>query len=56
MHYDKVRAMEKPTQEQLAELRKLSREARVPDESEIVTSREEAERRIRDLKDKRWME
>lgn len=48
--------MEKPTPEQLAELRKLSKEARVPDESEIVSSKEEAERRIRDLKDKRWME
>ena len=48
--------MEKPTQEQLAELRKLSREARVPDESEIVTSKKEAEQRIRDLKDKRLME
>src|SRR4051812_44491308 len=43
--------MEKPTQEQLDLLKKLSREARVPDESEIVTSRQEAEIRIRDLKE-----
>jgi hypothetical protein len=47
---------EKPTPEQLDELKRLSREARVPDESEIVTSRQEAEQRIRDLKAKRWME
>ncbi len=44
--------MDRPTKEQLSELKRLSREARVPDESEIVTSREEAEVRIRDLKDK----
>lgn len=44
--------MEKPTVEQLAELKRLSAIARVPDESEIVTSKEEAETRIRDLKDK----
>jgi hypothetical protein len=48
--------MEKPTQEQLAELKRLSAEARVPDESEIVTSREEADIRIRDLKEKARME
>ncbi len=48
--------MEKPTQEQLDELKKLSRLARVPDESEIVTSRQEAETRIRDLKEKARME
>ncbi|MBB4429890.1 hypothetical protein GGD66_008495 [Bradyrhizobium sp. CIR48] len=48
--------MEKPTAEQLAELKKLSAIARVPDESEIVTSKEEAEARIRDLKDKARME
>ena len=47
---------EKPTPEQLDELKRLSREARVPDESEIVTSRQEAEQRIRDLKAKSWME
>jgi hypothetical protein len=48
--------MEKPTAEQLAELKRLSAIARVPDESEIVTSKEEAETRIRDLKDKARME
>ncbi|WP_271501570.1 hypothetical protein [Bradyrhizobium sp. CCBAU 11357] len=48
--------MEKPTAEQLAELKRLSAIARVPDESEIVTSREEAEIRIRDLKEKARME
>jgi hypothetical protein len=48
--------MEKPTQEQLAELKRLSKEARVPDQSEIVTSKEEAETRIRDLKEKAHME
>src|SRR5690348_4870272 len=48
--------MEKPTAEQLAELKRLSAIARVPDESEIVTSMEEAETRIRDLKDKARME
>jgi hypothetical protein len=48
--------MEKPTQEQLDELKKLSREARVDDWSEIVQSREEAETRIRDLKEKARME
>jgi hypothetical protein len=47
---------EKPTEAQLAELKRLSREARVPDESQIVTSKEEAEIRIRDLKDKARME
>jgi hypothetical protein len=47
---------EKPTEAQLADLKRLSREARVPDESEIVTSKEEAEIRIRDLKDKARME
>ena len=36
--------------EQLAELKKLSKEARVPDWSELVRSSEEAEMRIRDLK------
>ena len=41
---------EKPTPEQIAELKKLSKEARVDDWSELVTSKEEAEVRIRDLK------
>lgn len=48
--------MEKPTPEQLVELKRLSAIARVPDESEIVTSKEEAEIRIRDLTDKARME
>ena len=48
--------MEKPTTEQLDELKRLSAIARVPDESEIVTSKEEAETRICDLKDKARME
>ncbi|WP_036016896.1 hypothetical protein [Bradyrhizobium sp. WSM1743] len=48
--------MEKPTTEQLTELKRLSAIARVPDESEIVTSKEEAEIRIRDLKDKARIE
>ncbi|MBR0925156.1 hypothetical protein JQ561_00920 [Bradyrhizobium diazoefficiens] len=48
--------MEKPTTEQLDELKRLSAIARVRDESEIVTSKEEAETRIRDLKDKARME
>lgn len=48
--------MEKPTQGQLAELKRLSKLARVPDESEIVTSRQEAETRIRDLEEKARME
>ncbi|WP_176721951.1 hypothetical protein [Bradyrhizobium sp. LMTR 3] len=47
---------EKPTHEQLEELKRLSREARVPDVSEIVTSKEEAEIRIRDLKEKARIE
>ena len=48
--------MEKPTQQQLDELKQLSKLARVPDESEIVTTRQEAETRIRDLKEKGRME
>ncbi|MDF0495363.1 hypothetical protein GPL17_26020 [Bradyrhizobium yuanmingense] len=48
--------MEKPTQEQLSELKRLSREARVEDWSEIVRSKDEAEMRIRDLKEKARME
>ena len=47
---------EKPTPQQVEELKRLSKEARVPDESELVTSREEAEIRIRDLKEKARME
>jgi hypothetical protein len=47
---------DKPTQQQLDQLKRLSKEARVPDESEIVTTREEAEVRIRDLKEKARME
>jgi hypothetical protein len=47
---------EKPTQEQLAELKKLSKEARVEDWSEIVTSKEEAAKRIEDLKIKARIE
>lgn len=47
---------EKPTEAQLAEIRRLSREARVPDQSVIVTSKDEAETRIRDLKEKARME
>ena len=48
--------MEKPTPEQLAELKRLSTLARTNDWSEIVRSREEAETRIRDLKEKARME
>ena len=48
--------MERPTQQQIDELKMLSKIARVPDESEIVTSKEEAEVRIRDLKEKARME
>lgn len=48
--------MEKPSPEQLAELKRLSAIARVPDESEIVTSKEAAEIRIRDLQEKARME
>jgi hypothetical protein len=47
---------EKPTPEQLAELRRLSREARVSDWSEVVQSREEAAMRIEDLKVKARIE
>ena len=47
---------DKPTREQLDQLKRLSRDARVPDESEIVTTRKEAEVRIRDLKEKARME
>lgn len=48
--------MDKPTQEQLDELKKLSKEARVEDWSEIVQSKDEAEMRIRDLKEKARIE
>ena len=44
------------TEAQKAELKRLSKEARVPDMSDIVTTSEEAERRIRDLKEKARME
>jgi hypothetical protein len=47
---------EMPTQQQLDELKRLSKEARVPDQSEIVTSKEEAIRRIKDLKEKARIE
>ena len=43
--------MDKPTQEQLNELKRLSKEARVEDWSELVQSKDEAEMRIRDLKE-----
>jgi hypothetical protein len=48
--------MRRPTQDQLNELKRLSKEARVPDMSETVTTSEEAENRIRDLKEKARME
>ncbi|UQR67500.1 hypothetical protein LRP30_20570 [Bradyrhizobium sp. C-145] len=48
--------MDKPTQEQLNELKRLSKVARVEDWSEIVQSRDEAEMRIRDLKEKARIE
>lgn len=48
--------MEEPTQAQLDELKRLSKEARVDDWSEVVVSKEEAETRIRDLKEKARME
>jgi hypothetical protein len=48
--------MDKPTQEQRKELKRLSKEARVDDWSEIVQSRDEAEMRIRDLKEKARIE
>ena len=38
------------------DFRPLSKEARVPDESEIVTSKEQADIRIRDLREKARME
>ena len=44
------------TEAQKAELKRLSKEARVPDMSEIVTTSEEAELRIRDLQDKARIE
>jgi Protein of unknown function (DUF3072) len=50
------RKMTDMTEAQQAELKRLSKEARVPDMSEIVTTSEEAERRIRDLKEKARME
>lgn len=48
--------MEKPTQTQLDELKRLSKEARVDDWSELVRSKDEAETRIRDLKEKARVE
>ena len=48
--------MAEVTEAQKAELKKLSKEARVPDMSDIVTTKEEAERRIRDLREKSRME
>ena len=48
--------MEKPTQQQLDELKKLSKEARTSDWSEVVQSKEEAETRTHDLKEKARME
>lgn len=48
--------MEKPTQAQLDELKRLSKEARVDDWSELVQSKDEAETRIRDLKEKARIE
>ncbi|MCK1419233.1 hypothetical protein IVA87_28270 [Bradyrhizobium sp. 147] len=48
--------MDKPTQEQLKELKRLSKEARVDDWSEVVQSKDEAEMRIRDLKEKARIE
>ena len=47
---------DKPTPEQLAELKRLSKEARVDDWSEIVQSKQEAETRIKDLKIKARIE
>jgi hypothetical protein len=44
------------TEAQKAELKRLCKEARVPDMSEVVTTSEDAERRIRDLKEKARME
>ena len=44
------------TEAQKAELKKLSKEARVPDISEMVTTSEETKKRIRDLKQKARME
>jgi hypothetical protein len=48
--------MAEVTEAQKAELKRLSKEARVPDMSEIITTSEDAERRIRDLKEKAKME
>ncbi|WP_271506785.1 hypothetical protein [Bradyrhizobium sp. CCBAU 11357] len=48
--------MDKPTQQQLSELKRLSKEARVEDWSDIVQTKDEAEMRIRDLKEKARME
>jgi hypothetical protein len=48
--------MAEVTETQKAELKRLCQEARVPDMSDVVTTSEEAERRIRDLKEKARME
>jgi hypothetical protein len=48
--------MSEITEAQKAELKRLSKEARVPDMSETVTTSEDAEVRIRDLKEKARME
>ncbi|MCK1365521.1 hypothetical protein [Bradyrhizobium sp. 62] len=48
--------MEKPTQEQPDELKRLSKQARVEDWSELVQSKDEADNRIRDLKEKARIE
>ncbi|MBR0904158.1 hypothetical protein [Bradyrhizobium liaoningense] len=48
--------MEKPTPEQLAELKWLSKLARTEDWSEVVKSKEEAETRILDLQEKAKIE
>jgi hypothetical protein len=47
---------DKPTQAQIDEIKRLSKEARMPDVSALVTTKEDAERRIKDLKEKARME
>jgi hypothetical protein len=48
--------MAEVTEAQKSELKRLCKEARVPDISDLVTTSEDAERRIRDLKEKARME
>jgi hypothetical protein len=48
--------MAEVTEQQKAELKRLCREARVPNLSDLITTSEEAERRIQDLKVKAGME